>query len=81
MALGIITYIGITFSLVGEILTVASYVFLIGLKTEQAHLHTNLAFSLGLAQTFFLLVITSVANKVIRLSSRPFFVCLFYSSH
>ena len=63
-ALSIITYIGITLSLIGETLTVGCYVLLIGLNTEQAHLHTNLALSLGLAQIFFLTGMNIAGSEV-----------------
>ncbi|XP_046839043.1 adhesion G-protein coupled receptor D1-like [Xenia sp. Carnegie-2017] len=63
-ALTIITYVGLTFSLLGDVLTVLSYVILIGLKSEQSHLHINLAFSLALAQTFFIVGISSNGNEV-----------------
>ena len=41
-----------------------SCVLLIGMNTEQAHLHTNLAFALGLAQIFFLVGMNMTANEV-----------------
>ncbi|XP_028405855.1 adhesion G-protein coupled receptor D1-like isoform X2 [Dendronephthya gigantea] len=63
-ALSLITYIGVTLSLIGETLTVGSYVLLIGLNTEQAHLHTNLALSLGVAQIFFLAGMNASTNQV-----------------
>ena len=62
-ALSIITYVGMTLSLIGEVLTVGCYVLLIGLKTEQAHLHTNLALSLALAQIFFLIGMSTASSE------------------
>jgi hypothetical protein len=53
-----------TLSLIGEILTVGCYVLLIGLSTEQAHLHTNLALSLALAQICFLAGMSAASNEV-----------------
>ena len=62
-ALSIITYVGMTLSLIGEVLTVCCYVLLIGLNTDQAHLHTNLALSLALAQIFFLVGMSTASSE------------------
>ena len=76
-ALSIITYVGLTLSLIGEVLTVGCYVLLIGLNTEQAHLHTNLASALVMAQIFFLSGMSAAGHQVkILIYSPARYICL-----
>ena len=75
--LSIITYVGLTLSLIGEVLTVSCYVLLIGLNTEQAHLHTNLASALAMAQIFFLSGMSAAGHQVrILIYSLTKYICL-----
>ncbi|XP_048589979.1 adhesion G-protein coupled receptor D1-like isoform X3 [Nematostella vectensis] len=62
-ALAYITYIGCSFSLAGEILTVAAYIAFMNIKQEQCQIRVNLMFALAIAQIFFLSGITATDVK------------------
>lgn len=64
--LGLISYIGISISIVALCLSFFTFVFLRFRNTRQRYfVHANLALSLGLAETLFLFGINKTAEKII----------------
>jgi len=65
-ALGLISYIGISLSIVALCLSFLTFVFLKFRNSRHRYfVHANLALSLGLAETLFLFGITKTANKIV----------------
>lgn len=65
-ALGLISYIGISISIVALCLSFLTFVFLRFRNSRNRYfIHANLALSLGLAETLFLLGISKTANKIV----------------
>ncbi|XP_020619385.1 adhesion G-protein coupled receptor G2-like [Orbicella faveolata] len=64
VALEVITYIGCGLSLVGETLTVLTYLVLINLKQEQCQIRLNLVIAIAVAQIIFLAGIDATSKQV-----------------
>jgi len=63
MALEVITYIGCGLSLVGETLTVLTYLVLMNLKQEQCQIRLNLVIAIAVAQIIFLAGIDATSKQ------------------
>ncbi|XP_068705481.1 adhesion G protein-coupled receptor L3-like isoform X2 [Montipora foliosa] len=63
LALEVITYVGCTLSLFGEILTIIAYCTLTNFKEEQIQIRLNLVIALAIAQIAFLSGINAVEPK------------------
>ncbi|XP_068735265.1 adhesion G-protein coupled receptor D1-like [Montipora capricornis] len=67
-ALEIVTYVGTSFSLLGEVISISVYLFLLNVKSMQTHIRLNMVVCLAIAQVVFLTGITAIEQKTLCLS-------------
>ncbi|XP_028396989.1 adhesion G-protein coupled receptor D1-like [Dendronephthya gigantea] len=74
----IITYVGLSLSILGCFLTFVIYVTLSNIKTDRAVIHTNLVLALGVADVIFLVtvVVKPVGDSCLTLAMLAFFFYL-----
>ncbi|XP_028396991.1 adhesion G-protein coupled receptor D1-like isoform X2 [Dendronephthya gigantea] len=74
----IITYVGLSLSILGCFLTFVIYVTLSNIKTDRAVIHTNLVLALGIADVIFLVtvVVKPVGDSCLALAMLAFFFYL-----
>jgi len=64
-ALGMVTYIGTSLSLFGEIITMLVYIFVCNVKSIQSHIRLNMVFCLAIAQLTFLTGISATGQRLL----------------